>query len=192
VDTTLGLLLHPVRLRILHAMARGVVRTTTDLCTSLPDVSQASVYRHVGVLADAGILEIVGERRIRGAVERRYRLRAERAVIDRDRSASMSLDDHRSGFAAAMATLVAEFNAYLERQPDPLKDSVGYRQVPVWLNHREVTELMDKLRDLILLNKEKGPGRGRRLYLFSPIVFPIHEPLHEGPQGPGDADTRLS
>ncbi len=130
------MLLHPVRLRILHAMGGDVVRTTADLCARLSDVSQASVYRHVGVLADAGVLEVVGERRIRGAVERRYRLRAERAAIDRDMAASMSVDDHRSGFAAAMATLVAEFNAYLESNPDPFQDAVGYRQVHVWFTRR--------------------------------------------------------
>jgi DNA-binding transcriptional ArsR family regulator len=175
-------------MRILHAMSAGAVRTTADLCASLPGASQASVYRHVRVLADAGVLEVVGERRIRGAVERRYRLRAERAMIDRDLAASMSLDDHRSGFAAAMATLVAEFNAYLEREPDPMNDSVGYRQVPVWLNQREIREMMAQLRDLILASKERGRGRARRLYLFSPIVFPIQEPLDEGTPAPGAGD----
>jgi hypothetical protein len=48
---------------------------------------------------------VEGEQGVRGAVERRYRLRRERAVIDRDAAASMSLGGHRHGFAAAMATL---------------------------------------------------------------------------------------
>ena len=173
---TLELVLHPVRMRILHAMAGGGERTTAELCARLADVSQASVYRHVAVLAEAGVLEVVAEKRVRGAVERLYRLRAERAAIGRDLAASMSLEDHRSGFAAAMATLVAEFNAYLEVGPNPLQDSVGYRQAVVWLNQREVTQLMGQLRDLILASKPNHSGRGRRPYLFSPIVFPLHEP----------------
>jgi hypothetical protein len=41
------------------------------------------MYRHVGLLASEGVLEVEGEQRVHGAVERRYRLRRERAVIDR-------------------------------------------------------------------------------------------------------------
>ncbi len=58
---------------------------------------------------------MAGEQRVHGAVERRYRLRQDRAVIDADAAAAMTLEDHRRGFAAAMAVLIAEFNAYLDR-----------------------------------------------------------------------------
>ena len=81
------------------------------------------------LLAEAGRLEVVDEQRVHGAVERRYRLRRERTVIEADAAASMSLEDHRHGFAAAMAALIAEFNAYLDRDhADPTADSVSYRQ----------------------------------------------------------------
>ena len=48
------------------------VLSTADLCARLPDVSKAMVYRHVDLLASGGILEVAEERRVRGAVERRY------------------------------------------------------------------------------------------------------------------------
>jgi DNA-binding transcriptional ArsR family regulator len=112
----LDLLLHPVRLRIVHAMLGGRITTTSELCARLPDVSKASVYRHVALLAEGGLREVEGEQRMHGAVERRYRLHQARAVIDRDVAAPMSLEEHRNGFAAAMAALLAEFNAYLDRE----------------------------------------------------------------------------
>ncbi|MGH8879259.1 MAG: helix-turn-helix domain-containing protein, partial [Stackebrandtia sp.] len=125
---SLELLLHPVRLRIVNAMSGKRTRTTSEVCADLPDVPKTTVYRHVGVLAEAGVLEVVKEQRVHGAVERHYRLRRERALIDTDAAASMSLDDHRHGFAAAMAALLAEFNAYLDRDgADPMADLVGYR-----------------------------------------------------------------
>ena len=80
----LDLLLHPVRVRIVHAMAGGRTLTTSDLCARLPDVPKTTMYRHVGLLAKEGVLEVEGEQRVHGAVERRYRLRRERAVIDRE------------------------------------------------------------------------------------------------------------
>jgi DNA-binding transcriptional ArsR family regulator len=105
------LLTHPVRLRVVHAMRGGRTLTTAELCALIPDVSKATVYRHVDLLATGGVLEVADERRVRGAVERRYRLRQDRAVIDAETAASASPDDYRRAFAAAMAVLHAEFNA---------------------------------------------------------------------------------
>lgn len=173
---TLDLLLHPVRVRIVHVMSGGRTRTTSDLCASLPDVPKTTLYRHVGLLAEAGLLEVVGEQRVHGAVERRYRLRRERATIDIDAAASMSLDDHRYGFTAAMAALHAEFNAYLDRDhADPTADSVGYRQIPLWLSQDELAELISELRRVIASRMDNKPARGRSLHLLSPILFPIEE-----------------
>ena len=173
---TLDLLLHPVRLRIVHAMSGGRVRTTSDLCADLPDVPKTTVYRHVGLLAEAGVLEVEGEQRVHGAVERRYRLHQARAIIDRDTAASMSLDDHRRAFAAAMATLLAEFNTYLDQEhADPTANSVGYTQVPLWLSQDELAELIDEVRGALMARRDNGPAPQRSPYLVSPILFPLGE-----------------
>jgi hypothetical protein len=178
---TLELLLHPVRVRIVHAMAGGRILTTSDLCARLPDVPKTTMYRHVGLLASEGVLEVEGEQRVHGAVERRYRLHRERAVIDREAAAAMSLEDHRQGFAAAMAALLAEFNAYLDREhADPFADSVGYAQVPLWLSAGELDELIGQVRDALLARRDNEPAPDRGLYLASPILFPIGDPPPRG------------
>ncbi|MFD6070453.1 MULTISPECIES: helix-turn-helix domain-containing protein [Amycolatopsis] len=174
---TVDLLLHPVRMRVVHAMAGESVHTTSELCARLPDVPKTSLYRHVGLLADAGLLEVVDEKRVHGAVERSYRLRRERATIDSDTAASLSLDDHRRGFAAAVATLLAEFNAYLDQEgAGPVADSVGYRQGVLWLDEDELAEMVGALGDLLAARARNTPGEGRRAYLLSPIFFPVADP----------------
>jgi DNA-binding transcriptional ArsR family regulator len=173
---TLDLILHPVRLRILHAMSGGRTRTTSDLCASLPNVSKPTVYRQVALLVEGGLLEVMSEQRVRGAVERRYRLHRARAVIDGDIAASMSLEDHRRGFAAAMAGLAGEFNAYLDRgHADPTADSVGYRQIPLRLTRGELNEVIDQVRSIVMPRMENQRAHDRRLYLLSPIIFPIED-----------------
>src|SRR4051812_2496372 len=102
-------LLHPVRLRIVHALAAGRALTTAQLCARMPEVSKVTVYRQVALLAEGGFLEVDGEQRVRGAVERSYRLRQDRPAINAEAAAAMSIEDHRRGFAAAMAVLIAEF-----------------------------------------------------------------------------------
>ncbi|MER5625793.1 helix-turn-helix domain-containing protein [Streptosporangium sp. NPDC002544] len=181
---TLELLLHPVRLRIVHAMSGGRTRTTSDLCAGLTDVPKTTVYRHVGLLAEAGVLEVVDEQRVHGAVERHYRLRREHAGIDAETAASMSLDEHRQGFAAAMAALHAEFNAYLDREgADPTADSVSYRQGTLWLTPDELAEMIDALRGVLASRTDNQPAPGRTPHLLSMILFPTAEP--ERPREPG-------
>lgn len=171
------LLLHPVRLRLVHAFAGGRALTTAQLAARLPDVSQATVYRHVATLAEAGILEVEGEQRVRGFVERRYRLRPQAAAVTPERAAAASSDDHRRAFATAMAVLLAEYEQYLDRPgADPAGDQVGYRQHAIWLTGDERERLIEGMRAAILPVIGNGPGDGRMPYLLSPILFPVAEP----------------
>jgi DNA-binding transcriptional ArsR family regulator len=174
---TLELLAHPIRLRIVHAMRGGRELTTAQLCARIPDASKAMVYRHVDLLAASGILEVAGERRVRGAVERRYRLRQDQVTVDADAVATLSLDDHRRVFSTAMAVLVAEFGAYLDGEnADPVADLVGYRQHAVWLSRDELEEMIVGLRRVILPLLAKQPAPDRAQYLLSPIFFPVEHP----------------
>jgi DNA-binding transcriptional ArsR family regulator len=177
----LDLLLHPVRQRIVHAMSGGRLRTTSELGENLPDVPKTTLYRHVGLLAEAGVLEVAEERRVHGAVERLYRLRGDRAVVDADAAASMSLGDHRRGFAAATAALLAEFNAYLDRNgADPTADLVGYRQGILWLSRDELAEMIGALREVLASRMDNKPAPGRSPYLMSAIFFPTRKSQADG------------
>lgn len=185
----LDLLLHPVRMRIVHAMSGGGTHITADVCARLPDVPRATVYRHIGLLIDGGVLEVTAERRVHGAVERHYRIRRDRVVIDAGAAASMSRDDHRRGFAAAMAILLAEFNAYLDREDaDPRTDGVGYRQGVTWLTPDEHAEMIDTLRRELTSRRHATPAPGRRPYLVSAIFFPTEPPQPADTGGRGDED----
>ncbi|MEU0885907.1 helix-turn-helix domain-containing protein [Lentzea sp. NPDC005914] len=170
---SLELLLHPVRLRIVYALSGDSVRTTAEICERLSDVPKTSVYRHVGLLLEGGVLEVVEEKRVRGAVERHYRLRQDRVTIAPEEGRRMSLDDHRAGFATAMAALLAEFNAYLDRPGAmPFDDAVAYRQGVLWLNDEETGELLEDLRAAFVKRAANRPGDGRRPRLMSLIQFP--------------------
>lgn len=175
---TVDLLLHPVRLRVVHALSGGRVLTTTQLSARLTDVSKVTVYRQIALLVEGGFLEVDGEQRVRGAVERRYRLRQNRLVIDADGAAAMTLEDHRRGFAAAMAVLIAEFNAYLDRDgADPAADGASYRQGMLWLSPDELAEMTRKMLGVLRNSVANKPTPGRAPYLLSPILFPTDQPL---------------
>jgi DNA-binding transcriptional ArsR family regulator len=173
---TIELLLHPLRLRIVHAMSGGRVLTTAQLRARMPDVSKATMYRQVSLLSDGGILEVDGEQQVGGTVERRYRLCQTSAVISAETAASASLDDYRRAFATAMTALLGEFNAYLDRgNADPAADAVGFRQHALWLSSSERDELIGDMRNAVVPHLQNEPAPDRRHHLLSPILFPIED-----------------
>ena len=165
------LLLHPVRLRIVLA-ASGRDVTTGELAAELPDVPQATLYRHVGALADAGVLEVSAERPVRGTVERTYRVASGAAALSGDDAATMDADDHQEAFAVFVGTLIESFGRYVSSPgADLASDGAGYRQIPLWLDDDEFAALTDDLRSVLERYADRPPGTGRRRTLTT-IVIP--------------------
>jgi hypothetical protein len=169
------LLLHPVRLRIVQAFLGDRTLTTADLRTELTDVPVASLYRHVGRLADAGVLTVVGERKVRGTAERSYRLDLAAASVGSQDAAAMTAEDHRRAFRTFIATLLADFDGYLERsgeRPDPARDRIGYRQAAVWVTDEEFDALVADLAAVLGPRLDHRPDGARRRRLISTVHLP--------------------
>jgi hypothetical protein len=167
------LLLHPVRLRVVQAFLGDRVLTTAELHDLLPDVPTASLYRHVATLADAGLLTVVSERRVRGAAERSYRLVVEAASVAPADTAGMSAEDHGRAFTTFVGALLADFGRYLERgDVDPARDGVGYRQAALWLDEEEFADFLADVRAVVGRRLQNQAGGQRRRRLVSTVLMP--------------------
>ncbi len=167
------LLLHPVRLRIVQAFLGDRALTTTELRSELPDVPTASLYRHVALLVNAGVLAVAAERRVRGAVERTYMLRVAAANIGLNELAEMSPDEHRHAFMAFVAALLGDFDRYLARgEVDLLRDGVSYRLAGMWLDDAELTELVRELVGALQPRLAHAPKPGRKRRILGTVLLP--------------------
>jgi hypothetical protein len=73
--------------------------------------------------------------------------------------------------------LIAEFNAYLDREAaDPTGD-VSYRQASLWLSLDELAEMTRKMLGVLRESVANKPTPGRASYLLSPILFPNAQPI---------------
>jgi hypothetical protein len=172
---TAELLLHPVRLRVVQALLGDRVLTTGELHAELPDVPTASLYRHVALLAGAGMLEVADEHRVRGAVERSYRLVPDAVSLGPERMRSLAADEHRRAFAVFTAGLLADYDRYLEgagQQPDLGADGVSYRQLALWLADDEVPEFLREVREVLQRYAAAGPAEGRRRRMLTTVLMP--------------------
>ncbi len=169
---TADLLLHPVRLRIVQAFLGDRALTTSQLRAELSDVPAASLYRHVARLERAGVLQVVAERRVRGATERTYVLRHAAAAILPDEAAEMSPEDHRQAFMAFVAGLLAAADRYFAR-PDfaPLADRTTYRIAGLWLDDAEYTAMLQDLYRVLAPRLANAPGQGRRRRILATVLL---------------------
>lgn len=174
--TTAELLLHPVRLRVVQAFLGDRQLTTADLRRTLPDVPGATLYRHVATLASAGVIEVAGERQVRGALERTYRLRVDRASVDPEDLRSLGAEEHRAAFTAFVAALLAQFDAYVDAGPvDFDRDVAGYRQAGFFATPDEARALADAVRAAVAPFLAARPGPGRRRRLLTTVLLPAEE-----------------
>lgn len=168
-----GVLIHPVRLRILGELS-GRALTTRQLAVALADVPQATLYRHVGVLADAGVIEVIRQQAVNGAVERTYGVVAGAGRLSADDMAGHSADEHVLYFTTFCAALMDTFAAAMRRgDPDPLLAAgLSYRGAVVHLSDEERTQFADEMTALVTRMLAAEPAPERRPYTLASVVIP--------------------
>jgi hypothetical protein len=167
------LLLHPVRLRIVKAFLGDRALTTGQLAAELDDVPPGSLYRHVALLAKAGVLQVVAERRVRGAVERTYTLRLFAATISPEEASKMSAEEHAQAFMLYVAGMLADADRYLAAgRPDPVRDGADYKVGALWLTNAEFAQLLRDLSAVFQPRLANPPGKGRKRRMVYTVFLP--------------------
>lgn len=170
------LILHPLRMRIIQSLLIDRQLTAQQIGALLPDVPQATLYRHLQKLVQGGVVAVVDERPVRGAIERRYALARGGASLGPEDLAAAGPDDHMHYFATFVATLLGDYARYLRRERiDLAADGVGYRQVALHLSDAELAELAQALNTALRPFLEHGPAPGRRRRILSTILMPADD-----------------
>lgn len=172
-------LVHPVRLRIVLALA-GRNLTVAALREALPDVPQASLYRHVKLLERAGLLRVVEEHRVAGTIERTFALDREATAASEHELEKLDRAGLERLFGAFAASLMADFRRYLDSAPTDLrKDGVALRSFPMNLNDAELKAFAKDLRELLERYGERPRKGRRRRRTFSFVMIPETAPAKE-------------
>lgn len=170
--STADLLLHPVRLRIIQALA-GRPMTPLQLRDVLGDVPQATMYRQLNRLHDGGLVAVTDERPVRGGVERTYTVVEDEVQLTAEQLGDAGPEDHLGYFTTFLGTLLTGFARYVERDEiDLTADGVGYHQTPLWLSDEEFAEMNEQLAALIRSGYGNQPAPGRKRRLLATIVYP--------------------
>lgn len=184
LDSTLDsarLLLHPVRLRVVQAFLGDRHLTTSQLRGEIDDVPAATLYRHVALLAKAGVVEVVAERQARGSVERTYRLAPGAGSVMPADLAGMSVEEHRQAFLIFMASVIKDFDRYLANgAPDLERDLVGYRQAAFHLTDDELREMIVEISNIVEPRRALPARKGSRRRTLTTVLIPSDEAAFPG------------
>jgi DNA-binding transcriptional ArsR family regulator len=170
------LLLHPIRMRIVTEVV-GRQLTTRQIAAALPDIPQATLYRQVGTLLEGGILEVVAEQRINGAVERSYAVKAESGQLSPDDLRGLTPEQHLEYFSVFANALIADFAAYI-RQADTsrvLEDGLSYSRATVYLTEAQAIEIKERVRELVLSYISQPPAEGAERFVLGSVFIPQGE-----------------
>jgi DNA-binding transcriptional ArsR family regulator len=164
-------------MRILMALA-GRQATAGGLAEALPDVPQATLYRHIRALTEGGVICVVEENPVRGAVEKVYALDENGANLQPDELAALSKEDHMRLFVGFVAGLLDEYSRYLEssEEVDLIANGVGYRKVVLQLSDEELESMAADLNQALAPYLAHEPSPHRRPRTLSTTLMPDAPP----------------
>ncbi|MBT2692647.1 helix-turn-helix domain-containing protein [Bacillus sp. ISL-55] len=179
-ETKADLILHPVRMKVLQTLASGRRKTAQQIAEKLPEVPQATLYRHLKKLLDAKVIEVVEENQVRGTIEKVYALPKQNEVLSREEMLKAGPDEHLEYFIKFLANVLMDFEAYI-RQPnyDFQKDMASFRTATIYASDEEYGEFIRKYAELIMpmLQHEESPNRKKRTLTN---ILTTHNNVEEG------------
>jgi len=175
-----NLLFHPVRLRIAQLLTGGRQLTAHQIAQGIPQVPQASLYRHLNLLVEGGIVTVADERPVqnRNLVERVYALDLEAAALQPEEVAQTSPDDQRRYFTLFLLMVLGDFERYLQGQHHGElvgSDAVEYQHHALYLSSEEADQLLADLRAVRVAAQAKAPSPERRRRYLTLTFMPGFE-----------------
>lgn len=166
-------LLHPVRMRLVTELA-GRHMTPGQLAAKMPDVAQATLYRHISRLVESGIFEVVSQQAVNGAVERTYGVVAGAERLTAAEMQAITPAEHGRYFSIFAAALINAVSRYVQQtDPDKISQSgLSYNRAIIYLSDEERAAFQDQIVALIggVMSNEPTPERQR--FTLASVVIP--------------------
>ena len=154
--------LNPIRQRILQVLLEKKEASPVQLLEILSDIPRASLYRHIKILLEAGVIEIAREIPKRGTIEKYYTIAAPNPAMQSNGNVNQAIQ-------TALMALSGDFDRYLaEEKNDPQRDMLTVAQATLMLSDEEFAEFLTEYSKLLAryISKPAGEDRKERRITF--------------------------
>lgn len=170
------LIVHPIRLRIVTAMSNDRF-TAKDLVEALPDIAQTTLYRHINVLVEGGMLEVVEEIPQRGTVERVFGFKTPPSLSPEDLR-GLSKEKIQETFSLILFNLLNEALSALNQFPegeeiDLLGSGFQFSECQINLSDAEYQQMNEKILEIMVAACQNQPAEDRKRRIFSYMFIPL-------------------
>lgn len=161
--------LHPVRMRIIQQLG-GRTMTTSQLREALPEIKQATLYRHVAALLDADVLTVTEERHVRGAIERTLALGDRMAHVGHEELQAMDAVQLRSAFTMFLSGLSSDFERLLDDEHVGLREFLGFARAPLYADTQDLEKLQSELMAVLTPYFTQRRSEQRRITFATALI----------------------
>lgn len=173
MNSKLELLTHPVRLRIVGALAGGE-STVEQLSENLPDVSQATLYRHVQQLIDGEIVTVSSRKYARGGTQRVLQLAPQGGKLPSEEFESADDETLKRIFFTFFASTEANFWTYLSLPKKvPVDEGVVLRGETYFATREEARAVRDQIHEVLAEAARRPRTDKRRRWRASLVAMPL-------------------
>ena len=153
MQSKVEILMHPVRMKICLALLNNKENglTPLEMVKVIKDVPQATLYRHIQVMADANIIYVLKEEKVKSVTEKYYAINETEARLDKSQWESISKEEKLNFFSSFQLLMLSRFQSYLEGVEDqttPKEESV-FSVIEMNLDENQYKEFLDELNQLI-------------------------------------------
>ncbi|MDD3334250.1 MAG: helix-turn-helix domain-containing protein [Eubacteriales bacterium] len=163
--------MNSARQRILQFLLAQGDATPGQMAEKMKDIPRPSLYRHLRILLDANVIEVSQEKRIRGAVEKTYRVKKNLTGNGKESEDTPKLIN------SALLSLTASFTHYFaDPQADPVKDLLSVSFSTLMLSDEEMIGLLKQVGELLNAHMTNEPLENRKTRRLAFISYPDTKP----------------
>lgn len=149
MDST-KIFLNPTRMRVLQYLLTHTEATSNEIIEYIQDIPRTTMYRHLKLLEDNGVITVVRENRIRGTLEKVYSLNL-------NYQANQTVAETANAFFLG---LLADFQTYIAQEnQDMKKDMLLFQTSTLMASDEEYTAFLTAIAELLkgLMNNPVTP-----------------------------------
>jgi DNA-binding transcriptional ArsR family regulator len=146
-------LMHPVRMKISQVLMRNKDNglTPLELVKIIKDVPQATLYRHLQIMLDSGIIRVLKEKKVKSVSEKYYALNEIEARLNVEEWKKASSEKKLDYVSYYQLSLMTQYQSYLKNleEQKSREDCATFSLVELKLDEEHFIQFQKELNELM-------------------------------------------
>ncbi|MGE7763029.1 transcriptional regulator [Peribacillus sp. NPDC097895] len=170
-------LMHPVRMKISQVLMRNNENglTPLEMVKIIEDVPQATLYRHIQVMLDAGIIRVIKEKKVKSVSEKYYALNEMEAKISIEEWKKASSEKKLDYVSYYQLSLMTQYQSYLKKleEQNGKDDGATFSLVELKLDGDHFIQFQHELNELMTkYYHASGKGKNAPVRTIAVTIIP--------------------